>query len=217
MSEKNIRELALGKLAQGDYAAGFEAIYAYTQKTDNNPPWAHMQPTPDLVSWVERESLSGAGKRALVIGCGMGDDAHYLAELGFTVVGFDVSETAINICKTRFPETMVQFTVADLFKAPDDWQQAYDFVLENRTIQALPNPLYAKTIATIAHYVAPQGQILVLCHGRDPDESTDQIPWPVSRQELQEFMKHGLTEIQFEDIQPSAYRRFRIVYRRDEA
>jgi SAM-dependent methyltransferase len=216
MSEKNIRDIALEKLSQGDYAAGFEVIYAHTQKTNNNPPWAHMMATPDFVAWAERESLSGVGKRALVIACGMGDDAHYLTELGFDVVAFDVSESAIEICKRRFPDSTVKFTTADLFNTPEDWHQAYDFVLENRTIQALPQKWYEKTIGAIANLVAPQGQLLLLCHGRNADEEAHgRIPWPVSHDELQAFIEQGLTEIQFEDIQPSAYRRFRVLYRRD--
>lgn len=213
---KSIREIAVEKWEQGDYAGGFETIYAYTQKTDNTPPWAHMSATPDLVTWVKRESITGNGKQALVIGCGMGDDAQYLAELGFEVTAFDVSASAIEICKTRFPESDVHFTVADLFKTPDNWLQAYDFVLENRTIQALPKQLYKKTIGAIANFIAPEGQLLLLCHGRNPDEDArTQIPWPVSRAELQDFIELGLTEIQFEDIQPSAMRRFRVLYRRD--
>jgi protein-L-isoaspartate O-methyltransferase len=35
------------------------------------------------------------GKRALVVGCGLGYDAEFLARLGYAVTGFDVAPTAI--------------------------------------------------------------------------------------------------------------------------
>jgi 2-polyprenyl-3-methyl-5-hydroxy-6-metoxy-1,4-benzoquinol methylase len=212
---KSIRELIDEYNTSGDYHSTFEAVYADAQNNDNPPPWAHMQATPNLLEWAERDSISGKGKKALVIGCGMGDDAEYLATLGFGVVAFDVSETAIEISKTRFPDSSVKFMVADLFKTPDDWHQAYDFVLENRTIQALPERMYKKTIATITNFIAPKGQILILCFGRDPDDPKDTIPWPLSSKELQSFVENGLIEVQFEDIQRNDTRRLRVLYRRD--
>ena len=42
-------------------------------------------------------------------GCGMGDDAIELERLGFVVTAFDVSHTAIKLCKERFPQSKVSF------------------------------------------------------------------------------------------------------------
>ncbi|MDZ7952448.1 hypothetical protein [Nostoc sp. DedQUE09] len=37
-----------------------------------------------------------SGQKALVIGCGLGDDAEALAHLGFEVTTFDISPTAMS-------------------------------------------------------------------------------------------------------------------------
>ena len=51
-------------------------------------PWADLAPNPRLV-----RALAGAadGRRAIVIGCGLGDDAEHVASLGLTTMAFDVS------------------------------------------------------------------------------------------------------------------------------
>ncbi|MCC5670705.1 class I SAM-dependent methyltransferase [Nostoc sp. CHAB 5784] len=42
-----------------------------------------------------------SGQKALVIGCGLGDDAEAIASLGFEVTAFDISPTAIAWCQER--------------------------------------------------------------------------------------------------------------------
>ena len=63
-----------------------------------------MQTHPSFAKWLNENTLVGVGKSALVIGCGMGDDAIELEALGFRVTAFDVSETAIKfstVCSNR--------------------------------------------------------------------------------------------------------------------
>lgn len=199
-------------IASGDYAGAFETIYASAEDSDGKPPWAYMQAIPDLVHWSEKTKLSGEGKKAIVVGCGMGDDAIYLEQRGFDVTAFDVSETAIEICKKRFPDSTVDFQQADLFNLLDDWQDKFDFVLENRTIQALPYAIYKKSMTAIANLVADDGQLLILCNGRDPEQAKNHIPWGLSREELKTFHDLELNETYFDDIKAGSVRRFVIVY-----
>lgn len=42
-------------------------------------PWAQQDGNLLLVEWLARNHCDGAGKRALVVGCGLGDDAEVLA------------------------------------------------------------------------------------------------------------------------------------------
>ena len=210
---KSIADLIREYHNKGDYTGWFEQVYAL----DNAPPWANHAPHPHLVSWARAQHLMGAGQRALVIGCGLGDDAEFLSGRGFDVTAFDISETAIDICQRRFPDSDVHYVVADLFALPEDWQQAYDFVLESRTIQALPASMSHKTIEAIANLVAPGGTLLVLCDGREPHEAKGHIPWPLSRRELQAFIEQGLTEVQFDEFHEGGERLFRVVYRAPQA
>lgn len=56
---------------------------------------------PSLVHWLVKNL--GEGLSAVVVGCGLGDDAEALAAAGFAVTAFDVSGSAIAWAKERFP------------------------------------------------------------------------------------------------------------------
>lgn len=211
---KPISEIIQDYLAKGDNTGWFEEVYSRVKESDGHPPWAYMQATPDLVAWADAYNVIGTGKSAIVIGCGMGDDAEFLAERGFNVTAFDVSQTAINICRQRFPDSRVTYQKADLFNLPDSWQTSFDFVLENRTIQALPYDIYQKTMTAIAHLVADNGQLLILCNGRDEHEAKGRIPWLLSRAELGYFAELGLEEIHFDDKHEGSVRRFVVLYQK---
>ena len=206
---KKVSDIIREHWQKGDYLGWFEQVYAQT-----DPPWALDGAHPHLVQWVAREAIDGDGQRALVVGCGLGDDAEYLAQLGYDVTAFDISETAIARCRQRFPDSPVTYVTADLFQLPDTWQGAYDLVFESRTIQALPHTMSQQACHAIADTLAPRGVLLVLCFARDPHESKDGIPWRVSRVELQAFVDYGLDEVQFEDIREGDRRDFRVMYRR---
>jgi len=79
-----------------------------------------------------------AGKKAIVIGCGVGDDAEALSTFGYKVTAFDISQEAIKLCKNRYPESSVEYLVANLFDYPKVWRESFDVVYECNTIQVLP-------------------------------------------------------------------------------
>ncbi len=211
------REIAKQYLDRGNSTEWFEALYSAANGDANIIPWADMAPNPNLVSWLNRQKMSGDGKSALKIGCGLGDDAEELARRGFDVVAFDISETAIKWCNDRFPDSQVKYVVKDLFESPASWNNKFDFVLECYTLQVLPPELRNKAVARIAGFVALGGTLLVICRGRDPEDDSNKMPWPLTKNELDAFKKHGLTEISFEDYmdqEDPPVRRFRIEYHR---
>ena len=77
----------------------FEPLYAVSNTNGEGVPWASMETHPSFRKWLSHNPLEGGGKLALVVGCGMGDDAIELESLGFQVTAFDVSETAISFVK----------------------------------------------------------------------------------------------------------------------
>ena len=97
----------------------------------------------------------------------MGDDAEELAHVGFAVVAFDISPTAIAWCHERFPDSPVRYVAADLFTSPPAWHSTFDFGLEVYTFQVLPPELRPRAIERIAGYVAPGGRLLIMCRVRD--------------------------------------------------
>jgi SAM-dependent methyltransferase len=211
------QRLARESLARGDTTGWFETLYAQAQGDPRAIQWAAMAVNPNLAAWLERTGLRGEGKWALVVGCGLGDDAETLARLGFAVEAFDVAPTAIDWCHARFPASPVHYVVADLLAAPANWLQAFDFVLEAYTLQVLPADVRPRAVEHIADSVAPGGTLLVICRGRDPEDAAGAMPWPLTRGDLDLFRAAELREICFEDYverDESPTRRFRVEYRR---
>ena len=80
-------------------------------------------PHPLLVEWVEQQPAS-SGPHAGG-GLGLGDDAAFLAARGYRVIAFDISKSAIESARRRFPTSPVDFRVADLLNPPAEWRQRF--------------------------------------------------------------------------------------------
>ena len=211
------RRLSRESLNRGDPVGWFDELYSVADGDPSFVPWADMTVNPHFTEWCNLRSLNGAGQRALVVGCGLGDDAEALSKLGFDVVAFDVSPAAISWCRRRFSETTVEYCETDLFAYPEEWTAAFDFVLEVYTVQALPDPVQSEAIAHIARLVAESGTLLVVTRGRDATDDLGDLPWPLTKSRLGLFQESGLKEVRFEDFvddENPPVRRFRIEYRR---
>jgi SAM-dependent methyltransferase len=213
-----VGQLAREFLQRDDATGWFEALYAQAHFDSQTIPWADMVGNPNLIQWLERQNVQGQGQRALVVGCGLGDDAEELAQRSFEVVAFDIAPTAIDWCKKRFPDSRVTYTVADVLDAPSAWKGNFDFVVEAYTLQALPPHVRKQAITGIAGLVAKKGTLMVICRGRSPEEHPGNLPWPLTKEELDLFLDTGLRQWQFEDyldLEEPPKRRFRVAYRRD--
>ncbi|WP_096087367.1 class I SAM-dependent methyltransferase [Agaribacterium haliotis] len=173
----------------------FEKLYAEANSDGAGVPWAEMDTHPSFKRWLKQQPLSANNvERALVVGCGMGDDAIELEARGFDVTAFDISQTAIDYCKQRFAQSSVQFLQADLLKAQAQWREQFDFVLEIYTIQALPPKYEQQLISSIASFVKPGGQLLVIAEVCDEARHFDKgPPWLLTPGHVQAFEKNGLS------------------------
>ena len=195
---------------------GFEEIYARAGDDLAAVPWASLAPHAALLVWLDGQP-EGFGQQALVVGCGFGDDAEAVSRRGYRVSAFDIAPTAIERCRERFPDSEVDYRVADLFALPDAWRGAFDLVVEVRTLQSLPLGQRAGAAAAIAGTVGPGGVVWVHCLARDDAEPVTARPWPVSRRELTAFVDAGLHELSFSEESPAGHRGrlLTVVYRRD--
>ncbi|HEY8492969.1 MAG TPA: class I SAM-dependent methyltransferase [Myxococcota bacterium] len=212
-----MRALADASLARGDALGWFEELYRRAGPDHARVPWADGVPNPLLVEWLAGPDAAGLRGRALVVGCGYGDDAERLAEAGFAVTAFDVAPTAIEACRARWSGSRVDYVVADALAPPPAWRGAFHFVLESNTLQVLPPGVRAPLLGQLAATLAPGGRLLVLCRGRDPGEPEGQLPWPLTRDELDAVRAHGLEPVRFEDLldgEAPPVRRFRALYQR---
>jgi SAM-dependent methyltransferase len=195
----------------------FEPLYAAAARGERDVPWDGGEPARHLVEWTEARRPDGHGRRALVVGCGLGDDAEHVAGLGFATVAFDISPTAIRLARERFPASKVEYVVADLLAPPPDWERAFDWVVESITVQALPASVRPRAIAAIAGMVATGGTLLVLSAGREPGEPANGPPWPLTRGEIESFATGGVELVSIEDLRgaPAPWaRRWRAELRR---
>jgi SAM-dependent methyltransferase len=197
---------------QGDATGWLERVYADAAQDPSRVPWGDQRPNPNLLPWLDaRPSHRG---RALVVGCGLGDDAEELARRGYEVTAFDVAPSAIAWAKERWASSSVRYEVADLLHPPAEWAQAFDLVVEIYTVQVLRDEPRREALLALPGFVAPGGALLLVARGRDEDEPEGDLPWPLTKRELSTVAQLLTTE-SFEDyVDEEGRRRFRVEWRR---
>jgi SAM-dependent methyltransferase len=218
--------LAERSIAAGDPTGWFERVYAAAEAGETVVPWDRGAPNPFLVPLAERLAIKAgraddpartARKRAVVVGCGTGDDAEFIAGLGFETVAFDISPSAIAAARRRYPDSAVTYQTADLLAPPAAWHRAFDLVVESLTLQALPDPPRRDAIARLGELVAPAGTLIVIARAREPGEPADGPPWALTRAEIDALANSGLQPVKIEDLINPEYewpRRWRAEFRR---
>ena len=205
---------------RGDFTGWFESYYASAEGNEMLIPWARLHADRVLTRWLNLKNVNVSGKRALVVGCGLGDDAQEISRRGYDVTAFDISETAVQWCQKRFPKSDVNYLARDLFKLDEEWHGQWDFVYEGNTLQSLPAEIRAEAIEAIAPLPKKGGTLLVNCYGRREDEPAgDSSPWPIARKELFRIEERGLKLADFRELKIKSRdggykRRFRLEYLR---
>jgi SAM-dependent methyltransferase len=170
------RSRAAGSLSTDADRAWFERLYAAAEIGGADVPWDKGAPHHLLKRWVQDRGSSGDGRRAMVVGCGMGRDSEYLAGLGFATVAFDFSPTAITAVRRRFPDSPVDYRVADLLDPLAEWAGAFDLVVESLTVQSLPRQLRPAAITRVRELVAPAGRCWSSPPSRAPTRTRPTAP-----------------------------------------
>jgi len=174
---QKMSELAEDK---GDPLAWFEDLYENANRHSEDVPWARMEPHPKLVEWVaNRPDISG---KALVVGCGLGDDAEWLEEIGFEVTAFDISKSSIDWCRERFPNSLVNYCVGDLFSPPEHWKNKFDLIIEIHILQVIPENIRDQAAEKISSLMNNDGHLL--CIGRLFEANVVEQPtppWPLGQ------------------------------------
>ena len=216
--EEHARRLAGEALAAGEPVGWFEPLYAAAEAGTAVVPWDRGMPHQLLVGWASSIGLDGTGRRALVVGCGLGEDAEFVATFGFDTVAFDVSASAIRAARRRFPASAVHYVTADLLDPPPSWRYAFDLVVESMTLQALPDPPRRAAIPNVGNLVAHGGTLLVIARARDGDgDPDDGPPWSLTRAEIDAVTLTGLQAVRIEDLRdqgPPETHRWRAEFRR---
>lgn len=192
-ADERMRQLANRHIAAGDYVGVFEAVYTAAAEGKGEVPWAEVRDRHQwLRRWAAERKLDGTGKKALVVGCGYGHDAEFVATLGYDTTAFDVSPTAIARARDKHPGSPVHYLTADLFEPPTEWAQAFDLVVEICTVQALPRRMRPHVTEAIGGFVAQGGTLIVISAVQsEPFTDADHGPWPLTRAEIGAFASEG--------------------------
>ncbi|MFC0432803.1 bifunctional 2-polyprenyl-6-hydroxyphenol methylase/3-demethylubiquinol 3-O-methyltransferase UbiG [Kutzneria buriramensis] len=117
---------------QLDYA-DYETLYQ--GKTINGPipfggiPWDIAAPQPSITGLDFRGDV-------LDVGCGLGDNAAFVAAQGLPVTAVDSSPTGIDLARKRFPDSGIRFSVTDAITLPGP-TEAFDTVLSCALLHCL--------------------------------------------------------------------------------
>jgi hypothetical protein len=200
-------ELSAQALARGDATGWFDRLYSAGDAGEVTLPWERDAPQVLLEEWAERRGLDGAGRRAVVVGSGLGADAEYLSGRGFHTTGFDISPTAVRLAGRRHPGTAVEYRVADLLSLPAEWDGAFDLVVEIFTVQALPDPPRLDAARAVSTLVAPGGTLLAvefrLTGADDPDDGP---PFALPRETMEQLAGERLRMVLLEELDGPRWR-----------
>lgn len=204
-----------GRVLRQRATGWFEPLYRDAAGDPAAIPWADLAPHRHVVGWLDQPGLDVTGVDAVVVGCGLGDDAVELARRGCRVTAFDLSETAVAWARERFADDLadlpgsVAWQVADVLDLPDRLVGAFGLVVEVRTIQSLPATVRDQAMLGVASLVGPGGWLLVSTLLATSDEAARTFPgppWAQAPAELAAYLADGLERVSMEhpDADPDA-------------
>lgn len=214
-------ELGVAAVADGDPTRWYDELWSAAARGEVSMPWDRTDPHDLLADFlVDRAAdRDGTGQRAVVVGAGYGADAEHLASLGYETTAFDISPAAVAAARERYPDSAVDYRVADLLDLPEDLVGAFDLVVEIYTVQALHGSLREGAVAGVRRLVAPGGTLFVVQIVRDDDEEVGaEPPWLLDWAEMAALIGDGLVAESLDRLPnpavPEARDRWRMVLTR---
>jgi SAM-dependent methyltransferase len=186
----------------------FDALYRGESPSEGvpamaTPPWDTKAPKENVIAWQEGGWVHGC---VLDIGCGLGDNAVYLAQQGFNVTGLDLSPTALITAERRAQDAgvTVKFAVTDSTKL-EGYTDAFDTVVDSGMFHCLADDA-KRSYAAAAHRATKPGATLLLSCFSDANPPDEEWPRPaVSEQTLRDVL--GGAGWNIESLEPTTWRR----------
>ncbi len=158
----------------------------WEEEYNKTPPWEVGHPQSAFVELFSSNELV-LGK-VLDIGCGTGENAIFLAQNGFSVVGIDLVPSAIEKAKQKAKGLglEINFSVGDALHLrflPDE----FDSVIDSGLFHIFDDKRRLAYIDQIAKVLRPEGGYFMLCFSEK--EPTDWGgPRRVSKEEIEEVL-----------------------------
>lgn len=144
-------------------------------------PWDIGAPQPVVVRLADAGEFRGA---VLDAGCGLGDNAIFLAQRGFAVTGVDGAETALRKARERAEAAGVdvEFLQADVTTF-DGVEPRFDTVLDSALYHCLMGEQRTAYAAALHRVTRPGARLHVLCFADTGNDGLD-LPMTVSQDDL---------------------------------
>ncbi|MFU8840205.1 MAG: class I SAM-dependent methyltransferase [Nitriliruptoraceae bacterium] len=200
-----LRPLIDEHLGRGAPTGWFEPAYRAAVDAGARLPWQEAAPHPWVASWLDAPVLTPPGPRALVVGCGTGQEAELLAARGYAVVGIDVAPTALAWAAARLRRASkrirraVAYREADLLTLDPGALGPFDLVVEVHTVPWLPGLVQDAAMAAIGPLVRAGGVALTITTLRAAeDDAPVGPPWPQAPSALASYRAGGLVRLALE-------------------
>lgn len=197
------RPLASGVMPWGPDGMRMLERWDSAYRPGGNAPWDIGRPSHELVQAVEQDVIKPC--RAVVLGCGTGTNAIYLAQHGFEVTGIDVAPTALSRAreKARKAGVEVRWRLADVTAPPA--LEPFDFVYDRGCYHGVRRNNAAGYVQALRGLARPGGYVLVLAG--NANEERHYGPPRVKEEEIRgdftdDFDFRWLRETQFDTATP---------------
>ncbi len=155
------RLLPAGVMPHGPAGVRMIERWDASYRNDRRPPWDKGFPSSHLKAAVERGAVKRG--RTIVLGCGTGTNAIYLAKQGFNVTALDVAPTALARAQSKAKEAgvTVRWLLGDVTAPPADLKP-FDFIFDRGCYHGVRRSNAQGYVKALKQLSRPGTRVLVL-------------------------------------------------------
>jgi len=163
---------------------------------EGSPPWDIGGPQPEIVKLVKDGEIK-KGSKILDIGCGLGDNAIFLAENGYSVTCMDIAHRAIEKGKAKANKRKVHvnFLVGDVLELDKYFHEdSFQAVIDSGLFHSLDDSERERFAKQVFKILMNSGTYFMLCFS--DKEPGNWGPRRISKTEIEETFS-GLFRINY--------------------